>query len=31
MSRKLNTVSNVDKDDVLLLTTNIKIENNVKT
>lgn len=29
MSRKLNTVSNFDKDDVLLLTTNIKIESNV--
>ena len=29
ISRKLNTISNVDKDDVLLLTTNIKIESNV--
>ena len=29
MSRKLNTVSNVNKDDVLLLKTNIKLETNV--
>lgn len=29
MLRKIKTVSNVDKDDALLLTTNIKIESTV--